>query len=217
MITPLSEPGSWGLEMDLLATGGAIRWLAGLLSDEPDEAALVALATATDPRDAPIILPYLSPGEQGALWDPDLHGTFVGVRLSHERRHLARGLLNGIVLESRRCLSVLAETGDFGCDLDVGGGSAADPGFRADLADATRCRVRTPSDQDTDYSARGAALLAALGIDGKRLPSRAGSGLMADPDPVRAAQWDVLWADYEQARHAITSHYHRAVRPDSTR
>jgi len=208
LLTPLAEPGSWGVEMDLLATGGAIRWLAGLLADEPDETALVALGAATDPRDAPLILPYLSPGEQGALWDPHLQGTVIGLRLSHGRRHLARGLLNGIVLESRRCLSVLAETGDFGNDLDVGGGSAADPTFRGDLADATRCRVRTPPDHDTDYSARGAALLAALGIDGKRLPARAGTGLVADPDPDRAATWDALWAEYEQARHAVAGHYH---------
>ncbi len=210
MLTPLAEPGRWGLEMDLLATGGAIRWLAGLLAGGAGETALVALAAATDPRDAPIILPYLSPGEQGALWDPDLQGTFVGVLLSHESRHLARGLLNGIVLESRRCLSVLAETGDFGRELDVGGGSAADPAFRADLADATRCRVRTPSDHDTDYSARGAALLAALGVDGKRLASRPGAGLVADPDPDRSAAWDELWDDYEGARRAIASHYHGA-------
>ncbi len=212
MLTPLAEPGRWGLEMDLLATGGAIRWLAGLLADVADETALVALGAAVDPRDAPLILPYLSPGEQGALWDPHLHGTFVGVHLSHGRRHLARGLLNGIILESRRCLSVLAEAGDLGSELDVGGGSAADPAFRADLADASRRRVRTPPDHDADHSARGAALLVALGIDGKRLPRRSGTGLVAEPDPDRAAIWDELWADYEQARRAIAGYYHDTAR-----
>jgi len=74
------------------------------------------------------VLPYLSPGEQGALWDPLLHGTFVGLDLGHERRHLARGLVNGILLESRRCLAVLDETGNFGHDLEVAGSSATDPG-----------------------------------------------------------------------------------------
>jgi xylulokinase len=31
LVTPLAEPGRWGAEMDLLSTGSAISWLAGLL------------------------------------------------------------------------------------------------------------------------------------------------------------------------------------------
>jgi xylulokinase len=246
LVTPMAEPGRWGLEMDLLATGSAIRWLADLVDAgaangtsanradaapvsgpaEPAplsgsaEAALVALAAGVDPSDAPLILPYLSPGEQGALWDPTLHGTIVGLHLGHGRAHLARGLVNGIVLESRRCLAVLDETGDFGGDLAVAGGSAADPAFRADLADATRRRVGMPGDHDTDNSARGAALLAARSVTGK-WPAPSGSGPdpghgdgarpLAEPDCDRAAAWDALWADYEHARAAITRHYYRAT------
>ena len=33
LVTPLAVPGCWGLEMDLLATGSAITWLAGLLGE----------------------------------------------------------------------------------------------------------------------------------------------------------------------------------------
>jgi xylulokinase len=237
LVTPLAEPGRWGLEMDLLATGSAIRWLAGLVdsgaaversangtdaaaagsseaapADGSGEAALVALAAGMDPRDAPLILPYLSPGEQGALWDPTLHGTIVGLHLGHGRAHLARGLVNGILLESRRCLVVLDETGDFGRDLEVAGSSAADPSFRADLADATRRRVGMPGDHDTDNSARGAALLAARTITGKWPDPPApdvSAQPLAEPDPDRAAVWDALWTDYEHARHAIRRHYDR--------
>jgi len=258
LVTPLAEPGQWGLEMDLLATGSAIRWLAGLLAERPadggeadgantgradsgggadtgrastggadsggagtggaetggadtGEAALVALAAGVDPRDAPLVLPYLSPGEQGALWDPLLHGTFVGLELGHGRRHLARGLVNGIVLESRRCLAVLDETGDFGRELEVAGSSAADPAFRANLADATRRRVAMPGDHDTDYSARGAALLAVRGIEGEWPPPALSiAGPAAEPDATRSAMWDAIWADYEHARLAISAHYHSA-------
>jgi xylulokinase len=219
MVTPLAEPGQWGLEMDLLATGSAIRWLAGLLGGgsghgDSGEAALVALAASADPGDAPLVLPYLSPGEQGALWDPLLHGTMVGLRLGHGPHHLARGLVNGIVLESRRCLAVLDETGDFGDEIQVAGGSAADPGFRADLADATGRRIGMPGDGDTDYSARGAALLAARSIDGSWPPAApsAEERPAAEPNPARTALWDTLWSDYEHARQAITRHYHNRTR-----
>jgi xylulokinase len=215
LVTPLAEPGQWGLEMDLLATGSAIRWLADLVGagsghGDSGEAALVALAANIDPAEAPLVLPYLSPGEQGALWDPVLHGTMVGLRLGHGRDHLARGLVNGIVLESRRCLNVLDETGDFGDEIQVAGGSAADPGFRADLADATGRRVSMPGDGDTDYSARGAAFLAARSIDAfwpEPAPT-AEPRPTVNPDPARTALWDTLWSDYENARQAITRHYH---------
>ena len=70
LVTPLAEPGRWGVEMDLLATGSAITWLTGLLGGDLTAAGLVELAARTDPAHAPVLLPYLSPGEQGALWDP---------------------------------------------------------------------------------------------------------------------------------------------------
>jgi xylulokinase len=68
LVTPLAEPGWWGVEMDLLATGSAITWLASLLGDGLTAAGLVELAAGIDPSRAPVLLPYLSPGEQGALW-----------------------------------------------------------------------------------------------------------------------------------------------------
>ena len=238
LVTPMAEPGRWGQEMDLLATGSALRWLAGLIG-APDESGVIALAAQVDPADAPVMLPYLSPGEQGALWDPALHGTITGLTLGHERKHLARGLVNGIVLESRRCVAVLEEADlvyQAGADLMVAGGSAADETFRADLADATgrrvimpgppvtgqlapaagsRARSTIPAPHSADFSARGAALLAAratgrpLPADfpapGSELRARAGQGaVISEPDPRRAAVWDRLWEEHERARRAIS-------------
>jgi xylulokinase len=208
LVTPLAEPGRWGVEMDLLATGSAISWLAGLLGGDLTAARLVELAARTDPAHAPVLLPYLSPGEQGALWDPLLSGAVVGLDLSHGREHLARALVNGIILESRRCLAVLDETGGFGRAVEVAGGSAADPSFRADLANATRRRVSMPRDDDTDHSARGAALIAALAVDGGWPPGAfPAAGLAAEPDEARAKLWDELWTAHESAR--------RRLRPES--
>jgi xylulokinase len=201
LVTPLAEPGRWGVEMDLLATGSAITWLAGLLGGNLTAAGLVELAARTDPAHAPVLLPYLSPGEQGALWNPLLSGAVVGLDLSHGREHLARALVNGIVLESRRCLAVLDEIGGFGRAVEVAGGSAADPSFRAHLADATRRVVSMPRDDDTDHSARGAALIAALATDGN-WPAAAFPAAVAaaEPDDARAKLWDELWAAHESAR-----------------
>ena len=201
LVTPLAVPGCWGLEMDLLATGSAITWLAGLLGGDLDAAGLVELAAGADPARAPVLLPYLTPGEQGALWDPLLRGAIVGLDLGHGREHLARALVNGIVLESRRCLAVLDETCGSGHVVEVAGGSAAAPSFRTDLADATRRPVSMPRDDDTDHSARGAALIAALAAGGG-WPDGAfpAAGLAARPDEARAKLWDDLWAVHDAAR-----------------
>ena len=223
LVTPMAESGLWGQEMDLLATGSALRWLAGLLGASGDgsgidESGVLALAGEVEPADAPVVLPYLSPGEQGALWDPALTGSITGLTLGHDRRHLARGLVNGIILESRRCLAVLEEGQDAGqqkADLLVAGGSAAAASFRADLADATGRRVIMPAERSADFSARGAALLAAHAV-GRPLPAwqaRAEPGgadpagqamAISEPDAARTAAWDRLWAEHERARRAIS-------------
>ena len=204
LVTPLAEPGRWGIEMDLLATGSAITWLAGLLGDNLTAAGLVQLAAPADPAQAPVLLPYLSPGEQGALWDPLLRGAVVGLDLSHGREHLARALVNGIVLESRRCLAVLDETCGSGRAVQVAGGSATDRSFRADLANATRRQVSMPRDDGAGPSARGAALIAALAVEGD-WPDGAcpAADVTAEPDHTRAKVWDELWDAHESARQRL--------------
>ena len=120
------------------------------------------------------------------------------------------------MLESRRCLAVLDETGPFGADLLVAGGSAAAASFRADLADATARRVIAPGGPETDFSARGAAMLAAQASSqtqpasqpvapGERLTARAApAALVSEPDPGRADTWRALWAAHEHARASIS-------------
>jgi xylulokinase len=90
LVTPMASPGSWGLEMDLLATGSAHAWLAGLLAGG-DQTELARLADEADPETAPLFLPYLLPGEQGARWDPDLAGALSGLHLGHGPGDLAGG------------------------------------------------------------------------------------------------------------------------------
>lgn len=222
LLTPLAQDGAessarcWGAEMDLLATGSAIRWLSQLLGGRHDEAGLVALAADIEPSAAPLFLPYLAPGEQGALWDDELRGTVAGLHLGHESGHLARGLLNGIVLESRRCLEVLADAGLPAGELRVAGWCASDAGVRRDLADACRRPVRVASAEGRDCSATGAArlLAAALGdrigdADGDR--GAGPSGDVVEPDEARARGWDELWERHERLRQTATSDHARGT------
>ncbi len=204
LVTPLERPGPVGLEMDLVATGSAVGWLAELLGlPAGDEAEIWRMAGEVAPgADGLILLPYLGHGEQGALWDPTLRGTLVGATLSHGRTHLARALLDGIVLESRRCLEVLHETTGVAGDIVVAGASAHSPAFTRTLADATGRRVRWVDDPGHPASAWGAATLAleALGLPVPASP-RLAEGIA--PDPGAAGPWRALWHRHELARLAL--------------
>jgi sugar (pentulose or hexulose) kinase len=201
LVTPTAHDGRWGLEMDLLATGSAIRWLASLVGAS-DEAEVLALASSADPDGAPLVLPYVAPGEQGALWDPDLVGSVIGLHSGHAPRDLALGLVHGIVAESRRCLLVLESLGFDRRPLHVAGGSAADPWFRQQLADATGRSVIAPVDGEGDYSALGAAAVAAAGA-GVSLPLLVGATTTTSPDPGRAGWWAALAARLDDARARV--------------
>ncbi|HEX7827790.1 MAG TPA: FGGY family carbohydrate kinase, partial [Mycobacterium sp.] len=158
LVTPMAGDG-YGLEMDLLATGSAMEWLADLLGVGGGPAALAELAASAPLESAPLVLPYLSPGEQGALWDPELVGAVEGLTLRTSRAELARGLMAGIVLESRRCVDVLAEASGARGTILMSGSGAASPTFRQDLADATG-RTVSFDPHEHDHSAVGAALFA---------------------------------------------------------
>jgi xylulokinase len=201
LVTPMAEPGSWGLEMDLMATGSAIGWLATLFG--VSEAELIDIAGAEDPRSAPTFLPYVAPGEQGALWDPLLSGTITGLSLQDGRGSVARSLLTGLIVESRRCLSVIAEVTGVRGDLRLAGTSASSPVFQQDLADATGYRVLEATSA-ADHSALGAALVAGTAVD---LDVSSGSGSMGSrrviPDPRLAPMWDDLATRHDKVLAAV--------------
>lgn len=210
LVTPMAEDGIWGLEMDLLATGSSLSWLGGVISQSPSAAAVGELAADLAPEEAPVFLPYLGGGEQGALWDPALQGALIGLSLRHDRRHVARALLNGIVLESRRCVEVLDEAGLPPSTIHLAGGSAAVPGFAQELADATGRRVSLLPDGDTDSSAAGAAMLVARAAAMTGTTPRRVGGVSAgeiEPDAGRREVWDGLFTRHDRALVAMKNFF----------
>jgi xylulokinase len=207
LVTPMPVLGGWGLEMDLLATGSAHGWLARLVACG-DQEALAGLAAAVDPEDAPVFLPYLLPGEQGARWDPDLAGAVVGLHLGHGAGHLARGLQTGIVAESRHCLALLAEASGISGEVFLAGGGATASSLATDLADATGRLLCAPHPARADSSAIGAAMVAATGVDAAVLPVPASPArAVVRPDPARAARWERLARRHEAAVAATAPLY----------
>lgn len=206
LVTPTAHPDRWGIEMDLLATGSSVRWLAGLLN-LPGEQEVLALAARSTAPSAPVFLPFLAPGEQGALWDPALTGVLTGLTLGTTSADLAAALIRGIIIESSRCLAVLTEHG-FGLGpVLVSGGSAGDHWFRQQLADATGRSVLACAGTETDRSAVGAARLAGESIGWTMPPAGSTQGLTT-PDPARRQ----AWADLVSAYEAILAVHRRLTR-----
>lgn len=186
LVTPLAL-GGYGLEMDLVATGSAFQWLAGL-TGAASVADLVGEASDIDPLAAPAVLPYVGPGEQGALWEPGIFGSFSGLTLGTTRGALMRGLLTGVILELRRC--ILAIAGDSGGRIIASGSSLASPRALQDLADACGREVLA-DESDADHSALGAIATLLVGR-GMSLPERRERLTSYSPDPDRAAVWRAL-------------------------
>ncbi|MCV7224882.1 xylulokinase [Mycolicibacterium komossense] len=203
LVTPMADEG-YGLEMDLLATGSAMEWLAALLGVGDGAAALADLAATAPLESAPLVLPYLSPGEQGALWDPELVGAIEGLTLRTTSAELARGLMAGIVLESRRCLDVLAESSGGRGPILMSGSGAASETFRRDLADATGRDVSFDRDE-RDHSAVGAALFAGRAALGWRESASEPDHALevVTPDHSRADQWSERFARHDDACQSL--------------
>lgn len=204
IVTPLETPSRWGLEMDQVSTGSAVAWLDEVLGRP--ERGIMRLAGRSEVGARGVsFLPYLGLGEQGALWDPSLRGSVDGLTLSHRPADVARALVEGLVLESRRCLSVLDQAVGPGGDVLLTAGWAGARLFRRALADATGRAIVRVGRPDWAASAHGAASIAAQATGaGPLAPPRTPPSAREAPDPAAARLWDDLWDRHERRRASIS-------------
>jgi len=108
LVSPLVDADRRGLEMDLLATGSSIAWLARLFGRSASD--LESLAQSVESKSSNDVLfePYLAGGEQGALWRDDLAGAISHLRLGSTQGDIALALFEGIAFEVLRCLDAMA-------------------------------------------------------------------------------------------------------------
>lgn len=175
----------------VLSAGRALEWVARTtFPRDMSMAEVVAAAEASDPRAAPLVCVPSLVGERSPVPDPDAAGSFVGLRASHTRGHLARAVLEGVSIQIAEIVTLLR-----GAGVEVGGlrltsggaGSAFWRGLIAAAADLPVQRVAV-----REGPALGAALLAAVGIgELDSLSGLAGRWVApeaeerADPDEVR--------------------------------
>jgi xylulokinase len=150
-----------------LVAGGAFQWLRDALRPlagaQLDYGRLVELA-----RQAPagseglLFLPYLS-GERCPHVAPDARGSWVGLTPMHSTAHLARSVLEGVLLNLREIVEVCESTGLDCSEVRVSGGATVEPLWLQMLADVLQREVVTVTGA-AEGGAYGAALLAGVGL-----------------------------------------------------
>jgi xylulokinase len=187
---PHASHGDWLLENPGWLSGGAYRWFRDQFGGGEDGAGFESLneAAAAVPAgaDGVIWVPALA-GAMAPEWNADARAAWFGLTASHRREHLIRAMLEGNAFALEDVLRAMRGAGLEPTELVCVGGGA-----RAELllqirADVTGLPVTGPDDVET--TARGAAMLAAVGagfFPDARAAARAMRGARRErlhPDP----------------------------------
>lgn len=154
-------PDSWHLEAATLSAGLSLKWLRDLFFEDRTYQQLVDEAALAQPgADGLVYLPYLA-GERTPIMDPMSTASFTGLTLRHQRRHLVRAVLEGVVFSLKQGLDLIQSLGAPIERVVASGGGTKHPFWlrlQADIFNRPIYRSTT-----TETAAMGAAMLAAVG------------------------------------------------------
>lgn len=166
-------PGRWHTMGVTLAAGGSLRWVRdSLCAAEKDVARwtgedvyeIMTREAMTVPPGAEglLYLPYLI-GERCPHPDPHARGVFAGLTLRHDRRHMIRSVLEGVIFSLRDVAELIKQMGIEVSQVRTSGGGAASGLWRQIHADVFGSEVVTVSGS-SEGGAYGAALVAGAGV-----------------------------------------------------
>ena len=152
---------TYALEGSAFIAGAAVQWLRdglGILRSAKD---IEALAQSVSSADGVVFVPALS-GLGAPYWDQDARGTITGITRGTTAAHLARATLEGIAFQVQDLLAAMTLDAKRPlARLRVDGGAAANDLLMQFQADVANVVVERPF--DVESTARGAAMLAAMG------------------------------------------------------
>lgn len=196
-------PGRWHLMSVMLSAGGSLRWFMDTMARDlgaraaaegrkaheilDEEAARIACGS-----EGVTFVPTLA-GERCPVPNPTATGAFHGLTLAATQAHLARAVLEGVAASMALCLDQVRAAGIHPTEAIAAGGGFASRLWAQMHADAFGIPLRPAA--ANEGSARGAALLAGLGVGllGVELietPVISGHPLL--PDPGARAPWELI-------------------------
>ncbi|TDF96563.1 gluconokinase [Paenibacillus piri] len=180
---PVTDPKGrlfcYALKEDFWVVGGAInnggimfRWVRDQLAtaeaeegrrrgmDPYDYLTSIAQEVATG-SDGLIFLPLLA-GERAPYWNANARGVFFGLSLYHEKKHMIRAVLEGVMYRIQSVLSALEELSGPTKEIRASGGFARSSFWLQLMADVTGSNVAVPN--SIESSGLGAAQLGLLAL-----------------------------------------------------
>jgi gluconokinase len=181
---PIADPQGrlfcYALKEDFWVVGGAInnggimfRWvrdqLATLEAEEGRRQGLDPYDHLTDiagqvapGSDGLIFLPLLA-GERAPYWNSNARGVFFGLSLYHQKKHMIRAVLEGVIYRIHSVASALEEFTGPAKEIRASGGFARSPLWTQIMADVLGTSVTIPD--AIESSGLGAALLGLVAMD----------------------------------------------------
>ncbi|MGQ9729687.1 MAG: xylulokinase [Candidatus Zipacnadales bacterium] len=164
-------PGKWHVMGVMLAAGGSLQWfrnqlcadetaVAKSLGRDPYELITEAAARAPMGSEGLIFLPYLS-GERTPYPNPNARGVFCGLSLRHDKRHMARAVMEGVAYGLRDSFELIKRMNVEITQVRASGGGARSRFWvqlQADVTGLAHSYINV--DEGPAY---GAALLAGVG------------------------------------------------------
>lgn len=209
-------PEKWHVMGVMLSAGGSLRWyrdtcghpeaaVARTLGRDPYELITQEAAAAEPGCEGLLFLPYLT-GERTPYPDPNARGAFVGLTLRHDKRHLARAVLEGVAFGLRDSFEILDAMGVAIREVRASGGGARSALWRQIQADVTgREHVTINVDEGPAF---GVALLAGVGTGAWSSVAEACRATIrtverSAPDPAARAVYDRLYPIYRALYPAL--------------
>jgi len=196
-----------------VSNGGSImRWAGGALAadvraaagvDGADDAVHELAASVPAGCEGVVMLPYVL-AERAPLWDPDLHGAYLGLRPRHTRAHLVRAALEGVCQQMRVIVDRLDAVEPVHA-VHATGGVFRSPLWRAVMAAALARPLRVVG--DAEGTALGAAALALVAIGEAPTLHDAVVALFDGAEPPLAMTPDAaLVAVYDRQRELVADY-----------
>jgi xylulokinase len=196
----------WLVENPGFVSAGSLRWLAeSVLGVDQEE--LEGLAAQVPPGALGcLFIPALG-GAVTPRWNDRTRGTFHGLSIGHDRRHLARAVFEGCAFALRDIVERLDAMGLGGDRIRVVGGGARNNLWLQIKADVTGRLVERLAEPEA--TATGAALLAATAAGWFDSPAAAVHATLRlapevlDPQPQHRARYDESYARYRAVFDAL--------------
>lgn len=143
-----------------LAAAASLKWWVEHINKSNDFDYILDESKEAEINDSIFYLPYLM-GERTPHNDPYARGVFIGMNMTHERKHMTRAVLEGVAFSLRDIFEVMKDMNIYISDISINGGGARSELWCQVIADVLNVRVnKINTDEGPAY---GAAILASVG------------------------------------------------------